>query len=462
MSSEEQWDIPSHWCWTTISQIGEVVSGGTPASKEPAYWGGDINWISPADLTGYSEKFIRKGNKSITREGLKKSSAKLMPAGSVHFSSRAPIGYVAISAEPISTNQGFKSLIPVPGVFNEYIYYYLKGSKQLAERKASGTTFLELSGKAFGLLPIPLPPLPEQRRIVAKIEELFSELDNGIAALKIAREQLKVYRQVVLKHAFEGELTAQWREDSGIDSSSWQEMTVGELAVLGPSNGRSVKDQPGGFPVLRLTALKDGKVDLSEFKEGAWAAEDANAYIVNDGDFLFSRGNGSKNLVGRGGLVVEPIKKVAFPDTIMRVRLDSEKIVPEYFSWVWESRLIRSQIEKSARTTAGIYKINQQHVKSFKLPVPPISEQKIIVSLLEGKLSVTDALLRETEMQLSKSETLRQSILRKAFSGKLVPQDPDDEPASELLDRIGEEEQNGKRTSRASAHRHGSGLQERT
>ena len=211
---EELWKIPKSWRWCAIKDLGAVIAGGTPASKEPSYWGGSINWISPADLTGYRSKTISRGAKFLTEKGLKNSSAKVMPVGSVHFSSRAPIGYVAISSEPMSTNQGFKSLVPSEDVFNEYVYYYLKGSKQLAEKRASGTTFLELSGKAFGALPIPLPPLEDQKRIVAKIETLFSELDKGIESLKTAREQLKVYRQAVLKHAFEGKLTAQWREEN--------------------------------------------------------------------------------------------------------------------------------------------------------------------------------------------------------------------------------------------------------
>ncbi len=382
------------------------------------------------------QSLLSKGNKSITEEGLKNSSAKVMPAGSVHFSSRAPIGYAAISAEPLATNQGFKSLVPVQGILNEYVYYYLKASKQLAEKRASGTTFLELSGKAFGLLPIPIPPLNEQKRIVAKIEELFSELDNGIAALKNAREQLKVYRQAVLKHAFEGKLTAKWREENCVSGSSWQDATVKDLSLLGPSNGRSVKDRAGGFPVLRLTALKNGKIDLNEFKEGAWDKDEAKNYIVYDGDFLFSRGNGSKHLVGRGGLVTKPTFDVAFPDTLMRIGLDESKVIPSFFSYLWESRLIRIQIESSARTTAGIYKINQQHVKSFTLSLPSLAEQNVITNIIEEKLSVVDAQLFELEQQLSKSEVLRQSILKKAFSGQLVPQDPNDEPAGELLARI--------------------------
>ena len=211
---ESRWALPNSWVWTKLSALGDIIAGGTPSTKEPTYWTDEINWISPADLTGYSAKTIKRGTKSISKIGLVNSSAKVMPAGSVHFSTRAPIGYIVISSESLSTNQGFKSLVPTPGIFNEYVYYYLMASRDYARKRASGTTFLELSGRAFGDLPIPLAPTAIQHNIVAKIEELFSELDKGIKSLKTARTKLNVYRQAVLKHAFEGKLTAQWREEN--------------------------------------------------------------------------------------------------------------------------------------------------------------------------------------------------------------------------------------------------------
>ncbi|MCX7087991.1 MAG: restriction endonuclease subunit S, partial [Methylococcales bacterium] len=214
MIDDKKCELPKSWILVELADIGKVVSGGTPSTKEPSYWGGNISWISPSDLTGYNSKYIYKGAKSITPKGLKNSSATTIPAGSIHFSSRAPIGYTVISSCDMTTNQGFKSLIPAHGVFNEYIYYYLKGAKQLAESKATGTTFKEISGTAFGKLPISLPPTNEQHRIVAKIETLFSELDKGVESLKTAREQLKIYRQALLKHAFSGKLTEQWRAEN--------------------------------------------------------------------------------------------------------------------------------------------------------------------------------------------------------------------------------------------------------
>ncbi|MFQ5629609.1 MAG: restriction endonuclease subunit S, partial [bacterium] len=171
--TDRQNNLPKGWIWTKIGDLGTVTSGGTPSTKNVKYFGGKIAWITPADLSGYSNKYISKGRKSLTQVGLQNSSAKLLPKGSVLFSSRAPVGYVVIAANEICTNQGFKNLVPSKEISNEFIYYYLKSAKRLAESYASGTTFLELSGTKFAQLQIPLAPFNEQHRIVEKIEELF-------------------------------------------------------------------------------------------------------------------------------------------------------------------------------------------------------------------------------------------------------------------------------------------------
>jgi type I restriction enzyme, S subunit len=174
--TERLWEVPSSWEWTVIKELGDIVSGATPSTKVRDYWDGGVIWFAPSDLTGYKQKFIARGAKTLTEEGLANSSARIMPAGSVMFSSRAPVGYVAITSVPAATNQGFKSVVPYTGIFNEYLYHYLRASKQMAEQRATGTTFKELSGAAFGVLPAPLPPTNEQRRIVVKIEAMFASL----------------------------------------------------------------------------------------------------------------------------------------------------------------------------------------------------------------------------------------------------------------------------------------------
>jgi type I restriction enzyme S subunit len=218
-------------------------------------------------------------------------------------------------------------------------------------------------------------------------------------------------------------------------------LPVAGVLDLSPSNGRSVKDRTGGFPVLRLTALHENRVDLSQFKEGAWDRDDAINFLVAEDDFLLARGNGSIQLVGQGRLAPKPEREVAFPDTMIRVRIDPKIMRPKFFAALWNSRLVRRQIEASARTTAGIYKINQGHVNSFGLPLCSLAEQDAILAHLDRLLPCLDDAAQEVLRRLRDSWVLRQSILMRAFAGKLVEQDPNDELASVLLERIGAEKE---------------------
>ncbi|MFE9169398.1 restriction endonuclease subunit S [Streptomyces kebangsaanensis] len=172
---------------------------------------------------------------------------------------------------------------------------------------------------------------------------------------------------------------------------SWSWVSLKDVLSEPLINGRSVKTMEGGFPVLRLTAIADGKIDLGESKEGAWSAEQAEPFLVWRGDFLLSRGNGSKRLVGRGGLVGNVGSPVAFPDTMIRVRLSSKLVSSSYFRLLWDSPVVRRQIEAKARTTAGIYKVNQAILEGVALPLPPLAEQRRIVEALEEQLSRLDA-----------------------------------------------------------------------
>ena len=175
---------------------------------------------------------------------------------------------------------------------------------------------------------------------------------------------------------------------------TWPILALRELLAAPLANGKSVPDQSGGFPVLRLTALRGGAIDLSQRKEGAWDAAEAEKYVVNEGDFLVARGNGSIDLVGRGALVTALADPVAYPDTMIRIRPDPDRIDPRFLALAWNAPRTRTQIEDMARTTAGIYKVNQTHLGSVELPVPPLDEQRRLVDLLEDHLSRLDAASR--------------------------------------------------------------------
>jgi type I restriction enzyme S subunit len=210
---------------------------------------------------------------------------------------------------------------------------------------------------------------------------------------------------------------------------------VDQLLAEPLANGRSVKTATNGFPVLRLTALRNGRIDLSEQKIGAWTAEDADRFVVEEGDFLVSRGNGSIRLVGVGGLVRFVSEPVAFPDTMIRFRL-CPGVEPRLFALVWNSRAVRNQVEVKAKTTAGIFKVSQGDLATCVTPLPPTAEQHRIHGEIERLLSVAEAGATLSTQSAARLTRLRQSILKWAFEGRLVDQHPTDEPASVLLERI--------------------------
>lgn len=180
ISEEEKlFELPKGWEWCRLIDIGQIVGGGTPSSTNKDYYSDNgIAWLTPADLSGYKDKYISNGNRYITELGLQKSSAKMLPKGSVLFSSRAPIGYVAINTKELCTNQGFKSIVPYEIKMNEYIYYFLKFNTKNIENMATGTTFKEISGKGMSEVVIPIPPLEEQKRIVEKVDLIMNYLDT--------------------------------------------------------------------------------------------------------------------------------------------------------------------------------------------------------------------------------------------------------------------------------------------
>ena len=348
----------------------------------------------------------------------------------------------------------------------------------------------------FLKLCIDLPPVSDQDRIVARIESLFATLDDGLDALKRAEANLERYRASVLKAAVEGGLTARWRKENppaetgqellrrilaerrkrweqeqlakfaekgrrpprnwkskykeavAPDATELPELprgwcwaTVDQLAQ-GMQNGRSVREQSDGFPVLRLGAITGGVLHEEEVKEGAWEREEAGPFIVRPGDFVVCRGNGSIDLVGRASFASNEVGEVAFPDTMIRVDLTSGDLVQTRFiAAIWNSSLVRRQIVKAARTSAGIHKVNQSDLRRIEVPVPPAAEQRSAVRVLDALVREHAEVVNRIRTSLRGVSALRQSILKSAFEGRLVGQKPEGQPAPVLFERIQAQEE---------------------
>ena len=195
--------IAKGWEYRKIQEIGEVIAGGTPSTKNKEYYDGDIPWITPKDLSGYDRKYISKGERSITKMGLQRSSAKLMRAGAVLFSSRAPIGYIVIAENTVTTNQGFKSIVCNEEVINKnYVYYYLKYNKERIENGASESTFKEVSGTTMKNFNILVPSI----ELLNNFKRIIDAYDDTLRSNYIENDSLIGLRESLLPRLMSGEI----------------------------------------------------------------------------------------------------------------------------------------------------------------------------------------------------------------------------------------------------------------
>ncbi|MCD6197534.1 MAG: restriction endonuclease subunit S [Deltaproteobacteria bacterium] len=195
---DERNAIPEGWRFRKVSEIAEVVGGGTPKTKKPEYWGGDIPWLTPKDLSGEHFRYVSRGERNITKAGIENSSARLVPLGTVLLTSRAPVGYVAMAKNPIATNQGFRSLVVNEEHDPDFIYYLLLHNTDYLKQHASGSTFQELSGSTLKSLEFLIPPLSEQRAIA----HILGSLDDKIELNRRMNKTLEAMARAIFKSWF--------------------------------------------------------------------------------------------------------------------------------------------------------------------------------------------------------------------------------------------------------------------
>ncbi|EOL8947589.1 restriction endonuclease subunit S [Cronobacter dublinensis] len=275
---EKPFELPKGWEWVTLATIGEIVGGGTPTSDNPHYWSPEgIKWLTPADLNGLKGKYISSGARDITIDGLSNSSAKLMPKGTVLFSSRAPIGYVAISNNELSTNQGFKSCVPYIKESAEYIYYFLLSAAKKIDEMASGTTFKEVSGAVVSKVLLPFPPLNEQLKIVEVADDLMSLCDQleqqSLTSLDAHQQLVETLLSTLTDSQNADELADNWGRislhfdtlfttEASIDALK---QTILQLAVMGKLVPQDPNDEPASELLKRIEQekaqlVKEGKI----------------------------------------------------------------------------------------------------------------------------------------------------------------------------------------------------------
>lgn len=357
-----------------IADCCEIVAGATPNTNVDSYWGGPIAWATPKDLSDLDGKYLSSTPDTLTEEGYKSCSAKLMPAGSVLFSSRAPIGHVAINSVPMCTNQGFKSFVPDPTrVSADYLYHWLKANKAYLQSLGNGATFKEVSKAVVSEIRIPLPPLTEQRRIAA----ILDKADALRAKRRVAIAKLDQLLQSVFLDMF---------GDAVTNPKAWPIIELGTLIIDGPQNGlyKPASDYGSGTPILRIDGFRAGDViDRLPSKRLRLDQAEIAKYRLRPADLVINRVNSPEHL-GKPALIGALSEDVVFESNMMRLSVDQARVSPRYLLKCLLQKNVRDQISKRRKDAVNQSSINQTDVGSLTIPLPPVAIQEKFAAIVDA------------------------------------------------------------------------------
>lgn len=470
-------ELPPGWVWTTLDAVAFTVMGQSPPGETyntngrglPFYQGkAEFGDLYPTPVKWCSEP------------------GKIAQADDILFSVRAPVGPTNLCREESCIGRGLAAIRPLGGTSTRYMLYYLRllDADRAWDPLATGTTFAAISGDTLRACEIPLAPLAEQRRIVEVLEAQLTRLDAAVAALERARANLKRYRAAVLKAAVEGRLVPQdpadepaaellarilrerherWEagqrakgkdpakltypEPAAPDTATLPELPEGwvwaSLDQLAWDAGYGTSERcvydGSGPPVLRIPNVVGGRVSLDDLKFAISKQERKPEDAVAPNDLLIIRTNGSKSLVGKSALVTSEYARLHyFASYLIRFRLLPIGSIPQWIASIWDSDLVRRWIDSMAATSAGQYNVNSANLRKIPIAIPPATYAQRAVERIETELSICDGVELQFDLSAARASRLRQSLLSEAFAGNLVPQDPNDEPASDLLERIRE------------------------
>jgi type I restriction enzyme S subunit len=381
-----------------LSELGEIVSGSTPRTEVGEFWNGDIPWVTPADLTSHDGIWFRGKPKHITKAGFDSCSTRMLPCGSILFSSRAPIGHCALACYPLCTNQGFKSLVPNDLLDPVYGYFAIRSATPSIIARGRGATFAEVSTEIMESIQIPVPTLHEQQRIAAQLEKA----DRLRRTRRYALELGDSFLQSVLRKMFR-------------DKPKANEIArLGDLIRSGPTNGLYKSEEFLGDGVLFLDIkglYRSLEADFTSARRVRVSEKELKKYGLSNGDVLINRVSKKAEGVGKSVLVSNLKEPAVYESNMMRIRLNESKVLPCFLVHYLSTAESRRQLLRSANISNQA-SINQDSVNGLRVLVPPLSRQQTFINLV-NRFTQLRAQQRES---LRQAEHLFQTLLHRAFA----------------------------------------------
>jgi type I restriction enzyme, S subunit len=396
------------WPTKTLGAVCEVMNGGTPKTGVPEYWDGSHLWITPAEMGKRLTPYVDDTERKITDLGLRNSSAQMLPPNSVILSSRAPIGHLVINTAPMATNQGCKGLIPGSQLQHKFLYYYLSSIVDLLNALGAGATFKELSGGKLKEVTIPVPPLPEQKRIVGILDEAFA----GIATAKAnAEKNLQNARAL-----FESHLQSVFAQRG----PGWVETTLGKVCQF--ENGDRGKNYPNraeyvesGIPWINTGHIQpDGTLSRSEMNFiSREKYESLRSGKIQPGDLVYCLRGAT---LGKTALV-DPFTVGAVASSLVIIRPGG--LLDRRFLYYFLTSSLGQGLIKLYYNGAAQPNLGAKSVAKYTISLPKLAEQEVIVQKLAALTAETQRLARLYERKLAALKALKKSLLHQAFTGQL-------------------------------------------
>ena len=408
--------VPDGWSVYALGELGQVVGGGTPPSETLSYWGGSVMWATPAEITKLKSRYINKTLRTITKEGLQKSSAKLHPKGTILLTSRASIGYPAINSVPMATNQGFQSLRPNEKLDVEYGYQLILNNRNGLERLSAGSTFLEISSKEINKYKLPIPPLPEQKKIASILTSVDEVIENTQKQIDKLQDLKKATMNELLTKGIGpggGPHTEFKDSELGRIPKSWEVVSCEDVCkkimvgiVITPSKYYT----DVGVPVFRSANVTEEGINFRNLK---YISEKSNELLKKSkltvGDVLTVRTGypGTSAVVQANGEGCNCVDVV--------ISRPNKEVIHSNFLCYWiNSDYGKGEVLKKQGGLAQQH-FNVGDLRELKLVLPCLDEQRRVLNILESQ----STRLEVVEQKLAQTQSLKKSLMQDLLTGKV-------------------------------------------